>query len=58
MRSLDGDGEVAVSAYGHGEGVLLKVGAPQERGRAAGEAVVIEVALVLGDEVGSDDGEG
>jgi hypothetical protein len=38
--------------------VGLEIRAPQELGRAGGDAVVPEVDLELGDQVGSDDGQG
>ena len=58
MDSLGGDLEEARPRRGDGEGVGLEVRTPEEFGRVAGDAVVPEVHLELGDQVGGDDSEG
>ena len=55
---LGGDLEEVGSGRGNGEGVGLEVGTPHELGRVAGDAVVPEVLLILGDQVRGDDGAG
>ena len=50
--------EEAFSDLWHAEGVGFEVGAPHQLRRVLGEAVVPEVDLVLGHQVGSDDGRG
>lgn len=57
VGSLGGDFEEAGSRRGDGEGVGLEIGTPHEFGRVAGDAVIPEVFLILGDQVGGD-GEG
>jgi hypothetical protein len=58
VGSLGGDLEEVGSRRGDGEGVGLEIGTPHELGRVAGDAVVPEVHLILGDQVGGDDGAG
>jgi hypothetical protein len=58
VGSLGGDSEEAVSKLQDREVVGLEIRTIQEFGRAAGDAVVPEIYLELGDQVGSDDGEG
>ena len=58
VGSLGGDFEKAGSRHGDGEGVGLEIGMPHEFGRVAGDAVIPEVHLELGDQVGGNDGEG
>ena len=58
VGSLGGDLEEVGSRRGNGEGVGLDIGTPHELGRVAGDAVVPEVHLILGDQVGGDDGAG
>ena len=56
VGSLGGDLEEIDSRWRDGEGVGLEIGTVHELGRVAGDAVVPEVHLVLGDQVGGDDG--
>ena len=58
VGSLGGDFEEVGSRRGDVEGVGLEIRTPEEFGRVAGDAVVPEVHLELGDQVGGDDGEG
>ena len=58
VGSLGGDSEEAVSRLRDREVVGLQVRTIHEFGRFAGDAVVPKVHLELGDQVGSDDGEG
>lgn len=43
-------------ALRHAKTVGVEVGAPHELGRVVGVAVIVEIAFVLGDQIGSDDG--
>jgi len=57
VRSLGRDAEEAGSRRRDaGKGVGLEIRTPQELGRVAGDAMVPEVHLILGDQVGGDDG--
>jgi hypothetical protein len=56
VGSLSGDLEEIRSRWANGEGVGFEIRTVHELGRVAGEAVVIEVHLVGGDQVGGDDG--
>ena len=58
VSSLGGNIEEVGRGMGNGEGVGFDVGSPHELGRIARYSVVIEVGLILGNEVGSDDGHG
>ena len=58
VGSLGGDLEEVGSKRWNGEGVGLDIGMLHELGRVAGDAVVPEVHLILGDQVGGDDGAG
>ena len=58
VGSHGGDLKEVGSRRGNGEGVGLDIGTPHELGRVAGDAVVPEVHLILGDQVGGDDGAG
>ena len=58
MGSLGGDLEKVGSRRGNGEGVGLEIGTPHKLGRVAGDAVVPEVHLILGDQVRGHDGAG
>jgi hypothetical protein len=55
VGSLGGNLEKIDSRRGDGEGVGLEIGMVHELGRVAGNAVVPEVHLILGDQVGGDD---
>ena len=55
MGSLGGDLKKMGSRQQGGEGVHLEIGMVHELGRVAEDAVVPEVHLVLGDQVGGDD---
>ena len=56
VGSLGGDLKKVGSRRGDGEGVGLDIGTPQKLGRITGDAVVIEVHLILRDQVRGDDG--
>ena len=55
MDSLDGNVEESGSRRAGREGVDLDVGTPHELGRVGGDAVIPELHLILGDQVGGDD---
>ena len=58
VDSLLGDFEEAGSRRGDGEGVGFEIRPPHELGRVVGDAVVPKVHLILGNQVGGDDGVG
>jgi len=58
VGSLLGDLVETGASRGDGEGVRLEIGTPQELRRVTRDAVVVEVHLVFGDQIGGDDGTG